>query len=70
MKAIYRTSNRFLLDERVGWQVLGRAVEESSVLHRARVEKTSYWAGGSGYRRGFSSEGDGKGSGVGKVWRL
>ncbi|KAI8110459.1 hypothetical protein M9435_002133 [Picochlorum sp. BPE23] len=70
MKAIYRTSSRILLDERVGWHVVGRVVEESSVFQRARLEKTSYWTGGFRHGRGFSSESDGKGSGVGKVWRF
>lgn len=70
MKAIYRTSSRILLDERIGWHVVGRVVEESSVFQRARLEKTSYWTGGFRHGRGFSSESDGKGSGVGKVWRL
>jgi hypothetical protein len=51
--------------------VVGRVVEEeSSVFQRARLEKTSYWTGGFRHGRGFSSESDGKGSGVGKVWRL
>lgn len=71
MKAIYRTSSRILLDDRIGWHMVGRVVEESAVFQRARIEKTSYWkCGGFRHGRGFSSESDGKGSGVGKVWRL